>query len=297
MISYPIYTEKTECQDCYKCVRHCPVKAIRVEEFHATIDHELCVFCGKCVEICPVQAKRVRNDIPRAKLLLQRKKQVFVSLAPSYPVEFPGEERLILGALKRLGFAGVAFTARGAAALSREIRQDRRELTGRISSACPVVVEYVRKYQPLLTPHLSSYLSPMLIHGGELRRLGGEDIGVVFIGPCIAKKREADSPGSTVDIALTFREFRRWIEEEGIGWEDLLQEALPEEFSLGGAELYPMEGGMARTLEPGDEGMNILGCAGLKIIKESLDSALLAGEEAPFLDLLGCEGGVSTVPA
>ena len=61
----PIYTEKRECQDCYKCVRNCPVKAIKVEGGYASVVPELCIFCGHCVEVCPNGAKKVRDDLSR----------------------------------------------------------------------------------------------------------------------------------------------------------------------------------------------------------------------------------------
>ncbi len=72
----PIYTEKRECQDCYKCVRHCPVKAIKVESGYASVVPELCILCGHCVEVCPNSAKRVRDDLPHARQLLATKPRV-----------------------------------------------------------------------------------------------------------------------------------------------------------------------------------------------------------------------------
>ena len=82
--SYPVYTIEAECQDCYKCVRHCPVKAIQVRDGHATVLPELCIACGKCVEVCPVKAKQVRNDTGRLRLLLaaMRRRKRRASLSP-----------------------------------------------------------------------------------------------------------------------------------------------------------------------------------------------------------------------
>lgn len=115
--TYPVYTIEAECQDCYKCVRHCPVKAIRVRDGHAAVLPELCVACGKCVEVCPVKAKQVRNDTGRLKRLLAEPAPVYASLAPSWVSEFknvtPGQ---LIRALKLLGFAGVSETALGAPA-------------------------------------------------------------------------------------------------------------------------------------------------------------------------------------
>ena len=105
---YPIFTEQTECQDCYKCVRHCPCKAIRVENGHATVVPELCVLCGRCVMDCPAHAKHVRDDLTKTKKLFEVSKKVFVSLAPSFASEFSDYSiDELCAALKQLGFYGV----------------------------------------------------------------------------------------------------------------------------------------------------------------------------------------------
>jgi NAD-dependent dihydropyrimidine dehydrogenase PreA subunit len=139
----PIYTEKRECQDCYKCVRSCPVKAIKVEGGYASIVPELCILCGHCVEVCPNGAKKVRDDLPRAKQLLAMKQQVLVSLAPSFVTEFP-EVRpgQMIRALRQLGFFGVSETALGAQQVSAQAAAMLKANPNRVlaSSACPAVV-------------------------------------------------------------------------------------------------------------------------------------------------------------
>ena len=117
----PIYTQKTECQDCYKCVRTCHFKAIKIEDGHAIVITDACVLCGKCVEVCPAKAKRVRNDLVRSSILLAAKRKVIVSLAPSYIAEFGAEAADIPYYLKALGFAGVSETALGAEIVSTAI--------------------------------------------------------------------------------------------------------------------------------------------------------------------------------
>ena len=113
--SYPVFTLEAECQDCYKCVRHCPVKAIRVRDGHAAVIPEMCIACGRCVEVCPVKAKQVRNDTAFVRQMLGEEKPVYVSLAPSWISEFPEmEPSQMIRALKKLGFAGVSETALGA---------------------------------------------------------------------------------------------------------------------------------------------------------------------------------------
>ncbi|MDY0152687.1 MAG: 4Fe-4S binding protein, partial [Candidatus Cloacimonas sp.] len=115
----PIYTEKTECQDCYKCVRECPVKAIKVVNGSAAVMAEACILCGRCTQVCPVGAKKIRDDLNEAKLLLASGKAVYVSLAPSFRTEFSGlATGKLINAMLSLGFAGVSETALGAQAVS-----------------------------------------------------------------------------------------------------------------------------------------------------------------------------------
>ncbi|MDC7234098.1 MAG: 4Fe-4S binding protein, partial [Spirochaetales bacterium] len=146
----PIYTEITECQDCYKCIRHCPVKSIKVEDGHAKIMEEDCILCGNCYLACPVGAKKIRNDLPRAQKIVREKENVILSLAPSFVGEIPGytPEQVIHG-VKRLGFKGVSETALGAQEVSRHTCQVLGEAEQGIfiSSACPTMVEYIRKYK------------------------------------------------------------------------------------------------------------------------------------------------------
>lgn len=178
----PIYTELTECQDCYKCIRQCPVKAIRVEDGHAMVVPELCILCGHCVIHCPAKAKHVRDDVPKTKQLFNLKSRVIVSLAPSFASEFPefSVEEMIFS-LKQLGFWAVSETAIGADLVSQNIAKelDALQATGGkqklfISSACPASVEYIKQYRPSFAPYITETSSPSsctcTIPQGNLRR-------------------------------------------------------------------------------------------------------------------------------
>ena len=115
----PVYTEQNDCQDCYKCIRECQLKAIKVINNAAQILHEDCIYCGNCTQVCPVNAKKVRNDLTRVKSLLKRNDKVLVSLAPSYMSEFPNlKDEQLVAAIKELGFANVSETALGAELVS-----------------------------------------------------------------------------------------------------------------------------------------------------------------------------------
>ncbi len=318
----PVFTEATECQDCYKCLRECPVKAIKVENGRAEILPDLCILCGHCVTVCPAGAKKVRNDLPRVKALVNKAGRenipVIVSLAPSFWGEHPevtaAEAAAVLGAL---GFSRVSETALGAELVTEATR---RRLTeggetdggdedhagckgcagGEIlSSACPVVVEYLQKYRPDLLPRLSSLASPLVHHARYLRGWLEGEVRIVFFGPCIAKKREADLFPQLVDAALTFQDLAVWMEDEGLCWggragrREGAAEFFPRPAQQG--RIYPLDGGMAETLQ-GCGGAEVIALSGIRLIQDALEElpgggAGEAGEKPAFLELLGCEGG------
>lgn len=251
--SYPIFTVDAECQDCFKCVRCCPVKAIKVEGGHATVIPELCIACGTCVEVCPVHAKKFRDDMGRVRRLLQGEVPVYASLAPSWVSEFKGVpvERMV-AALRRVGFAGVSETALGAQVVSQTVAG---QLQGKqsglvISSACPVVVDLVRKYLPEFSESISPVLSPALTHARMLQKHFGSKIKVAFIGPCVAKKNEADRHPELIAVAIMFPRLRQMFKEAGVDpWHT--DPGPDDHFVLADAEegaLYPIEGGMNDTI-------------------------------------------------
>ena len=299
--SYPVYTIEAECQDCYKCVRHCPVKAIRVRDGHAAVLPELCIACGKCVEVCPVKAKQVRNDTGRARLLLQdRSTPVYLSLAPSWVSEFKdlAPARLIR-AMKLLGFAGVSETALGAQLVSARVAG---ELNGKgggglhLSSACPTAADYIRKYQPALACAITPVGSPLMAHARLLRDRFGENIRVIFIGPCIGKKNEADRYPELINLALTYPELRQMLREAAIDPERLQPEPddrfVPEAAEEGAR--YPVEGGMNDTIEfqldgPPVHFATLAGVDNLKLAFNGMEQ--IPAKEPIFVEMLACPGG------
>ena len=146
---HPLFTIRNNCQDCYKCVRQCPVKAIKIEDGSAQIVPELCVACGKCYKVCPVRAKQDRDDVTRAKNLVAEGKKVYISLAPSWVADFDNvTKEQLLTAIAKLGFAGVCETAVGAEEVSAHIADFLADKTAGVylSTACPAFVEYINKY-------------------------------------------------------------------------------------------------------------------------------------------------------
>jgi len=300
----PIYTEKRECQDCYKCVRNCPVKAIKVEGGCATVISELCIICGHCVEVCPNGAKKVRDDLARARQLFTLKKSVYVSLAPSYASEFPDvKPARLVHALKQLGFAGVSETALGAQQVSAQAAALMRQNPGKvlISSACPTVVCYLQKHRRGGAELLTPLLTPLLTHCKMLRQAFGPDIGTVFVGPCIAKKIEAAQHPELLDVALTFEDLRRWLDQEKIRLEAVAETAedhfVPESAAEGA--WFPVDGGMIAGMKSACavNDRSLMAFSGLSAIRKALDGLEeLKPDNGLFLELLACEGGCVNGP-
>ena len=299
----PIYTEVRQCHDCYKCLRQCRVKAINIQDGHARVNPDYCILCGHCVSVCPMQAKKVRSDVERVKLLLRLRKKVILSLAPSFVAEFSGiDTGSLINGLKYLGFYGVSETALGAEQINIAVARMLQEKPGLyISSACPSVVELINRYYPQYAERICAMLSPALTHARMLRHQYGDDIGVVFAGPCIAKKKEADDNPDLLNIAITFRELRQWFEEEGIDLSAMSSgtgnDFIPTRAREGA--LYPIEGGMIAGIEPTGSitDCSFMTFSGIRAIQDALTDLERLKDRGPvFLELLACEGGCVNGP-
>ena len=299
MYKHPIYTQINNCRDCYKCVRHCPVKAIQIKDAHAVIIHDRCTFCGTCVNECPNSVKTIRNDVDRVTMAFLSKRRVIVSLAPSYVSEFKGYEDNFVRALYRLGFHAVSETAIGAALVSQALDMYLEEhgSASFISTACPSVVELVRKYYPESINELAPVPSPLQTHSAYLRKLYGNDITIVFIGPCIAKKVEADEHPGYPDIALTYREVRAWLEEENIDLEHM-DTGIAVDFvpkKAGKAAVYPIENGQIETSRIWENRFIEQGALSVSGISRVM-SSLRGTHTDDFLEALNCDGGCINGP-
>ena len=301
----PIYTEKADCQDCYKCVRMCPVKSIKVDKGSAAVIYESCILCGECVLVCPSGAKKVRNDLEAVKNLLKFNSKVVVSLAPSAISEFSElSSNQLIGAIKKLGFFGVSETALGAQEVSANIAVLMKEGKGNIffSTACPSVVEYITKYHPESSKYLTPLLSPLLSQCAYIKKEFGNDTPVVFIGPCIAKKKEADDHTGLLDAVLTFQDLRAWFKEAGINplslpADDPESKYLPLQANEG--VLYPVEGGMIKGIKHnlGKSNDIFMSFSGIKNINAAITGIEdLKCEENVFVELLACESGCINGP-
>jgi len=312
----PVHTVYEKCLDCYKCIRKCPVKAIKVVKGQAHIMYERCICCGRCVINCPTHAKRYRSDVETVKLLLGNRKAV-VSLAPSFVSDLPGwTSQTIIAALKKLGFSAVSETALGADFLSAQIARDLTQGGDKprlmISSACPAIVAYIKLYKPALAPFVSPHASPLLTHARFLRSHYGKDTAVVFIGPCFAKKHEADLYESDIDAAITFQELDEWLQKERLTPASVAGAVTPDctfqpRRSAKGA-FFPIESGeitafsaymskavssaAAANSATAGQKIDTVSASGIQAIQELLAGFVPESLEKPlFLELLACPGG------
>ena len=296
----PIYTQIKNCRDCYRCVRRCPVKAIQVHDGHPVIVEELCTYCGTCVKACPNGVKTIRNDVDNVKMAFLSKKRVIASVAPSYVSEFDGYDENFLRALYKLGFSDVSETAIGAALVSQAIDMYIKDYGSApfISTACPSVVELITKYRPNYVPSLAPFPSPLQAHSAYLRHLYGKDIVVVFIGPCIAKKLEAEKTPGYPDIALTFTEVKEWLAEENIQLDNIDTgikiNLLPA--PAGKSSIYPVENGQIQTSKIWDKDFLSLAAVATSG-SEQIKRSLAGPKDEQFIEFLNCGGGCINGPA
>lgn len=301
--SYPVYTLKNECLDCYKCVRECHIKAIKIQDGSASVITDKCIACGHCVMVCPSGAKKVRSDIEKVKTLITAQKKIYVSLAPSWAGIYDLTPDKMIAVLKKLGFYAVSETALGAQEVSIKCADilNNSDNGLYISSACPVIVDYIKLYKPNLAKHIVNVASPALTHAKMLKEKYGNDISVVFIGPCIGKKNEADNHPEYIDASLTFEELNFWISDEFINVNELditLSDKFVPEDSYEGA-LYPIEGGMNDTIRRVGikDDVSLISMSGLKTFDRAVDGLDVSSiDKKLFIEALSCEQGCVNGP-
>lgn len=210
--------KKSNCKNCYKCIRNCPVKAIRFSGNQAHIIGNECILCGHCFVVCPQNAKEIASEVEKVKVLIHSGEPVYVSLAPSFVANYEGVGiGAMREALQKLGFADVEETAIGATMVKNEyermIEKEKRDII--ITSCCHSINLLIQKYFPSLLPYLANVLSPMQAHCSDIKKRHPE-AKTVFIGPCVAKKDEAQHYEGIVDAVLTYEELTEWLSAEGI---------------------------------------------------------------------------------
>ncbi|MEG0979813.1 MAG: [Fe-Fe] hydrogenase large subunit C-terminal domain-containing protein, partial [Oscillospiraceae bacterium] len=280
--------KKTNCKNCYKCIRYCPVKSIRFSSGHANINYKDCILCGQCFIYCPQNANEIRNDIGVAKKLIEDGYEVYASLAPSFVANYDGKTISSLKkALLQLGFHDVQETAIGATIVKNKYAEmiNSGEHNIIISSCCPSVNMLIQKYYPEALDYLAKVMSPMQAHC-SLIKSNNINAKTVFIGPCISKKAEADESPETVDCVLTFEELSEWLFMEGIKLEDVEDDNL----DSGKTRMFPTNGGILNTMDCTNPDFDYIIIDGVSNCMSALEDIIRGGISNTFIEMSSCSG-------
>ena len=277
--------QKSNCKNCHKCIRHCPVKSIRFTGNQAHVIPEECILCGKCYVICPQNAKRIVDETEIVSVLLKGDAPVYASVAPSFAAYFAGIGISGLRrALQKLGFDDAEETALGATMVKREyeriVREGAQDVV--LTSCCHTVNLLVEKYYPELAGCLAPVLTPMQAHCADIRARRPE-AKVVFIGPCLSKKDEANA--SDLDAALTFEELAAMLDKAGV-----VPEPEPDETDESLARIFPTDGGILKTMLYKNPAYTYLAVDGVESCMAMLDDIRAGGVHRCFIEMSACVG-------
>ena len=285
--------KKSNCKNCYKCIRHCPVKAIRFSGNQAHIIGNECILCGQCFVVCPQNAKQIVDETEKVKVLLQSNDKVIVSLAPSFIANYEGVGiNAMRDALQKLGFYEVEETAIGATIVKNEydrmLKEDSRDVV--ISSCCHSVNLLIQKYFPAELEYLADVVSPMQAHCMDIKkRFPGAK--TVFIGPCVAKKDEAEHYEGIVDSVLTFEELTNWFKEENIEPKTEMDSS-PESK----ARFFPTAGGILKTMAQDAPGYTYMAVDGIENCIDALKDIESGKIHKCFIEMSACAGSCTGGP-
>ena len=279
--------KKSNCKNCYKCIRSCPVKAIRFSGNQAHIIGNECILCGHCFVVCPQNAKEIVDGTEKARVLLQSGAPVYVSLAPSFVANYEGVGiESMRRALKKMGFADVEETAVGATIVKTEyermLRDEQRDII--ISSCCHSVNLLIQKYYPGCLEYLADVMSPMQAHCADIKKRHPE-AKTVFIGPCVAKKDEAEYYEGLVDAVLTFEELTNWFRAEGVELEPETDDT-PESR----ARFFPTTGGVLKTMTQDAPGSTYVALDGVESCIAALKDIESGKIHKCFIEMSACVG-------
>ncbi len=279
--------KKSNCKNCYKCIRNCPVKAIRFSGNQAHIIGNECILCGQCFVVCPQNAKEVVDETEKVKVFLQAREKVIVSLAPSFVANYDGIGiNSMRKALQKLGFYDVEETAIGATIVKNEyermLKEDDRDII--ITSCCHSINLLIQKYFPAELEYLADVVSPMQAHCMDIKKRH-PDAKTVFVGPCVAKKDEAEHYEGIVDAVLTFEELTNWLKSENI---ELEPEKDNDDFSR--ARFFPTTGGVLKTMAQDAPGYTYIALDGVENCVAALKDIESGKVHKCFIEMSACVG-------
>ena len=285
----------SRCRDCYKCLRECPVKAIKFVDHEARIISDRCILCGKCTVVCPQNAKRVHSETGDVEALLASGKPVIASVAPSFVSAFGVKDFAVMGiALGKLGFKMAEETAVGANIVTAEYEKllETGEYKNFITSACPAINRMVQLYYPKALKYLAPVASPMVAHARLLKKRYPE-AEIVFIGPCIAKKREGRESG-LISAVLTFTELKTLFDEKGIDLNAIAAIPVNEDIK-NRSKYYPISRGIIKSFNRLPQNYEYVAVDGVKRsfdVLEDIDKL-----EGMFIEINCCEYACINGPA
>lgn len=290
-----IKLKKSNCKNCYKCIRNCPVKSISFSGSQAQIVEDECVLCGMCFVACPQNAKEIRSDVENARALLKGEAPVFVSIAPSFVANYEGVTfNGMKAALLKLGFQDVEETAIGAAIVKNEydriVNEDKQDIV--ISTCCHTVNLLIQKHFTEAIPYLAKVESPMQAHCQKIKA-EHKNAKTVFIGPCISKKAEAEEYPGTVDCVLTFEELSGWFKDENIE----LQKIDDDSINGGKTRFFPTSGGILKTMLCDNEDYTYMAIDGMSSCIHAIKDIISGGIHKCFIEMSACPGSCIGGPA
>ncbi len=285
--------KKSNCKNCYKCIRHCPVKAIRFSGNQAHIIGNECILCGQCFVVCPQNAKEIKSELEKVKVLLQSGDPVYVSLAPSFIANYHGVGiEAMRAALQKLGFCDVEETAIGATIVKKEyermLQEDQQDII--ISSCCHAINLLIQKHFPKSLAYLADVVSPMQAHCIDIKRRH-PGAKTVFIGPCVAKKDEAEYYEGIVDAVLTYEELTQWMQEESI-----VPATEMDVNENSRARFFPTTGGILKTMDLSIPGYTYLALDGVENCMNALRDIEAGKIHNCFIEMSACVGSCISGP-
>lgn len=268
-----------------RCVRVCPTNAMTYINEEPVINEDECILCGKCYAICPHSAKEISSDLLLINTWLSSGEKVVLSVAPSFVRVFPSFKHLKESLYKK-GFFAIDETSKGAMIVSEQYLSLMREgkMDNIISTCCPAIVDYVEKYYPDCVKYLAPVVSPMIAHAKELKKQY-EGAKVIFLTPCIAKKKEIlkREVSGIVDATISMEEMLNLLNED---FSQDVKDYDDEERLI--SRIYPSGGGILKTLPESDhyKMIHVEDIKNAKVLLEALSRGELHNY---FIEMSACE--------
>ena len=248
------YINDQKCRNSYSCVRVCPVSAIevRAQKDHPSIIPDRCIGCGLCFIACTPGAVEFRDSKEEVKKLLASERKTVALVAPSIASEFDDitDYRKFVSMLRALGFDYVHENSFGVDLIAAEYAELFSKAEGKyyITANCPAIVKLIEKYHPELVPNLAPLVSPMIATAMVVKEIYGEEVAIIYMGPCIDNKDEAllYRGGKLIEGILTFIELRQLFNEFEIQERVVKMSEFDPPYGHWGA-LYPLPAGILQA--------------------------------------------------